>query len=34
VQLVAKINQIDVPRAFYAPDAWHVTLGDADLDTV
>ncbi|HEX6323028.1 MAG TPA: GNAT family N-acetyltransferase [Vicinamibacterales bacterium] len=35
VQLVAKINALDVPRAFYdTPDAWHVTLGDADLDTV
>lgn len=34
VQLVAKINALDVPRGFYEPDAWHVTLGDADLDTV
>ena len=35
VHLVAKINAVDVPRAFYAaPEAWHVTLGDADLDTV
>jgi hypothetical protein len=34
VQLVAKINAHEVPRAFYAPEAWHVTLGDADLDTV
>ena len=34
VQLVAKVNALDVPRTFYAPDTWHVTLGDADLDTV
>jgi hypothetical protein len=35
VQLVAKVNALDVPRAFYeSPDAWHITLGDADLDTV
>lgn len=35
VQLVAKVNALDVPRTFYeSPDAWHVTLGDADLDTV
>ena len=34
VQLVAKVNAIDVPRDFYAADDWHVTLGDADLDTV
>ena len=35
VQLVAKMNALDVPRTFYdTPDTWHVTLGDADLDTV
>lgn len=35
VQLVAKMNALDVPRTFYdAADTWHVTLGDADLDTV
>lgn len=35
VQLVAKVNGLDVPPGFYgAPEAWHVTLGDADLDTV
>lgn len=35
VQLVAKINALDVPGGFYqTPDTWHVTLGDADLDTV
>ncbi|MEX2271718.1 MAG: GNAT family N-acetyltransferase [Vicinamibacterales bacterium] len=35
VQLVAKMNALEVPRGFYdTPDAWHITLGDADLDTV
>jgi GNAT superfamily N-acetyltransferase len=35
VQLVAKMNALEVPRSFYdTPDTWHVTLGDADLDTV
>ncbi|MDQ3070280.1 MAG: GNAT family N-acetyltransferase [Acidobacteriota bacterium] len=35
VQLVAKINALDVPQTFYAsPDAWHIMLGDGDLDTV
>jgi GNAT superfamily N-acetyltransferase len=35
VQLVAKVNAADMPPAFYAaPDGWHVTLGDADLDTI
>ena len=34
VQLVAKVNALDLPAAFYGtPDDWHVTLGDADLDT-
>lgn len=35
VQLVAKVNALDLPPSFYGtPDGWHVTLGDADLDTV
>ena len=35
VQLVAKVNAVDLPPGFYAnADRWHVTLGDADLDTV
>ncbi|MBA3949614.1 MAG: GNAT family N-acetyltransferase [Acidobacteria bacterium] len=35
VQLVAKVNSLDLPASFYGtPDGWHVTLGDADLDTV
>ena len=35
VQLVAKMNALEVLPAFYdTPDSWHVTLGDADLDTV
>ena len=35
VQLVAKVNALDPPPGFYAnADGWHVTLGDADLDTV
>ena len=36
VQLVAKVNAaLDLPPDFYASaDRWHVTLGDADLDTV
>ena len=34
VQLVAKMNALDVPRTFYdTHDAWHITLGDGDLDT-
>ena len=35
VQLVAKVNALDLPSGFYAnADGWHVTLGDAELDTV
>jgi len=35
VQLVAKFNAVEMPDTFYAEaDGWHVTLGDADLDTV
>jgi GNAT superfamily N-acetyltransferase len=33
VELVAKVNAVDVPADYYqSPDAWHVTLGDADQD--
>lgn len=35
VPLVAKVNAFDPPADFYAgADRWHVTLGDADLDTL
>ena len=35
VQLVAKVNAVDMPPSFYGtPESWHITLGDADLDTV
>jgi hypothetical protein len=31
--LVAKINDVAVPRQFYQDtSAWHVTIGDSDLD--
>jgi GNAT superfamily N-acetyltransferase len=33
MEFVAKVNQIDVERAFYDdPGLWHVTLGDSDQD--
>ncbi len=33
MQLVAKINAIDVPKTFYdSTDDWHITLGDSDQD--
>jgi hypothetical protein len=33
LRLVAKINDVAVPERFYADtSAWHVTLGDSDLD--
>ena len=33
VQLVAKINGVDVASAFYQDtDRWHVTIGDSDQD--
>jgi len=33
LQLVAKINDVAVPRQFYQDtSAWHVTIGDSDLD--
>jgi hypothetical protein len=33
MDLVAKVNAVDVPAAFYdEPAGWHVTLGDSDQD--
>ncbi len=33
MELVAKVNAIDLPGAFYqSTDRWHVTLGDSDQD--
>ncbi len=33
MEFVAKINAIDVPKAFYdSTETWHVTLGDSDQD--
>jgi GNAT superfamily N-acetyltransferase len=33
LQLVAKLNQIEAPPAFYErTDRWHITLGDSDQD--
>jgi hypothetical protein len=33
VDITVKVNAVGVPKAFYAaPDDWHFTLGDGDLD--
>jgi hypothetical protein len=33
MEMVAKINAVDVDPAFYqSTEAWHVTLGDSDQD--
>jgi GNAT superfamily N-acetyltransferase len=33
LRLIARINAVAVPGSFYkAPDRWHVTLGDSDVD--
>jgi|SRR5579862_2031526 len=33
MELVAKVNAVDVPPAFYdSTETWHITLGDSDQD--
>jgi hypothetical protein len=33
LRLVAKINALDLPRAYYeSSTGWHVTIGDSDVD--